>query len=91
MEEKNENIYNKNRKAFLKSIKSALICVLILGFWILGLRFQKETKIGCVGWLSALSGVCVKLFFGGKVGSKQQVTQCLRGLCVRKKVVWRGV
>jgi hypothetical protein len=71
--------------------KSAFICVLILGFRILGLGLKKQTKIGCVGWLSALGVLCVRIICWVGSGFKQQKTLCLRGLRVRKMVVWDGV
>jgi len=51
---------------------------------------KKQTKIGCVGWLSALSVLCVRKVCWVGSGFKQQKTLRLRGLCVRKTVVWDG-
>ncbi len=67
------------------------ICVYLRpnpGFGILGLGLKKQTKIGCVGWLSALGVLCVRIICWVGSGFKQQKTLCLRGLCVRKMVVW---
>jgi hypothetical protein len=61
------------------------------GFGILGLGLKKQTKIGCVGWLSALSVLCVRIICWVGSGFKQQKTLCLRGPRVRKMVVWDGV
>jgi len=60
-------------------------------FGILGLGLKKQTKIGCVGWLSALGVLCVRIICWVGSGFKQQKTLCLRGLHVRKMVVWDGV
>ena len=61
------------------------------GFGILGLGLKKQTKIGCVGWISALGVLCVRIICWVGSGFKQQKTLCLRGLRVRKMVVWDGV
>jgi hypothetical protein len=54
------------------------------GLWVL----NKKTNF--VVLLCVLRGLCVKLFFGGEVGFKQQETQYLRGLRVIKMVEWDG-
>ena len=61
------------------------------GFRIWGLGFEKQTKIGCVGWLSALSVLCVRIICWVGLGFKRQKTLCLCGLCVRKMVRWDGL
>jgi hypothetical protein len=55
-----------------------------------GLRVLNK-KINFVVFLCALSVLCVRIICWVRSGFKQQKTQCLRGLCVRKMVVWDGV
>lgn len=51
--------------------------------WELGVRIKKQTKIGCAGWLSALSVLCVRIICWVGSGFKQQKSLCL-------VYYWRG-
>jgi len=86
--------HKKNDRWGTVFLKIQKICVYLRpnsGFGILGLGLKKQTKIGCVGWLSALGVLCVRIICWVGSGFKQQKTLCLRGLRVRKMVVWDGV